>query len=113
MPKITVGITTSGKAISVNSHASEGTHLRTDFGTFSERDMFDALLGLDYLSLSERRKSPIDIDWIDAIDEVRDYLRHSLTQETVISWKAQLHIDSAFVARNYGKSIIQKHFRSL
>lgn len=111
MAKISVGFTTSGKAILVSSRRSEANDLSTDFGTFSERDSFDALLGLDYLSLCECRKSHIDTEWVDSINEAREYLRSCLAQDIINTWKAMLHIESAFAARDYGKTMIHKHFR--
>lgn len=99
MAKISVGFTTSGKTILVSSNVVDNTHLSPDFETFSERDIFDALLGIDYLFLSECRKLNIDREWIDSINEVRNHLRVSLDPIAISTWKALLHIESAFAAR--------------
>lgn len=113
MTRISVGFTTTGKAILIAGKPQRNEDIEKDFRAFSAREIFDALLAVEYLSLSELRRGVPDFDWAAAIHEVYLYLRNKLGEEAIVLWKVSLSIDSAFAARDYGKALVHPHFRWL
>lgn len=111
MVTIEVARTVSGRAIAIPSEPMQIKRMDAIFATFLERDLFDALLGVDYLILCATRKAAND--WLDVLTGTRAYLSDRLPKHSVVSWCLRLGMRTAFAARDYGRALIHPHFRSL
>lgn len=111
--KYEVGRTCEDRAILVDGDAAKGVAIQNDFALFSERDLFDAILALEYFGLSESRRPNVDQSWLMAISLTHFYLWMRLSPEAARQQKNELGLHSAFTARDYGRERIHPHFRFL
>lgn len=113
MAAIFIGRTNSGKAIRIEARSCAKPDMDRHFDNFSQREVFDALLAIEYLILCESRRSRDDRNWADALAIVRVLCRDRISINSIEEFRERLGLDSSFALRDYGRSLVRPHFRTL
>lgn len=113
MPAIFIGRANSGKAILIERKILGDSAVCEHFSAFTERDAFDALMAVEYLLLCERRRPHRDRGWTDSLETARVLFLNRQTADSIQNFRILLGITSSFGARDYGKSLVRPHFRTL
>lgn len=105
-----IGETLDGKKIKILSFFDHDSKME-QFAGYSERDLFDAIMVVEYVLLREMRKVVPDNDWMDSLRRHRRFMRRALGAERFACIRENLGILTAFAARDYGRSLAYRHFK--
>lgn len=111
MAHISIGRTSLGKSILIDSSNWKDSTISEVFRDFTTHDNFDGLLAVQALYARELRRTPLDQIWLESLDAAESYFSSVVEKAAVLAFKKDLGIDSAFLARDYGLKILHKHFR--
>lgn len=106
-----LGLLTSRKTAVLHSASAEDSEISTHLDRYSEQDLFELLLILDYLQLKERRKErPIYI-WQMRLERIHGFLRNRLPDSKLIRWMSKLGFQTAFDAQAHAKDLLFPWYR--
>ncbi len=106
-----IGLTTSGKDIFVDTHGWKELSVVKTFKGFSNDELLDALLATEAIHMQEIRRRSCDFIWLESIGAVEHYITEKLGQKEIETIKERRGISSAFAGFKYGQSLLHKNFR--
>lgn len=106
-----LGLLTSNKTAFLHAANAEDSEINTHLDRYSEQDLFEFLLMVDYLLLKQRRQEHPSYIWQMRIERLDGFLRNRLPDGRLSRWMRKFGFQTAFDAHRHAEKLLFPRFR--
>lgn len=106
-----IGILSSNRTAIVHSLRSDVSDIKYELSRYSERDLFEMTLMLEYLLLMTTRKQSTNNLWVRRLERQLETIKALFSDERRSNFMKKIGLPTVFAGNQYGKTLLFPWFR--